>query len=171
MREMGTNTMSQLALERPQSRRVRRGFSLLELLAVVTFMGILASVVIARNGRSLLSNFSSGGDCRRISLAMLSAKRRAITTGLEHAVRFTGSGNDMTFSVVSIDSFGSATVVDGPMSLQDDLTIATSHSQMSFNFEGQAGGAYWVTLTGPRKIGRIDVIPITGTVQCSESSH
>jgi Tfp pilus assembly protein FimT len=158
----------------PMHRRTKRksfGFSLLELLAVVTFMGILAGVVIARNGRSLLGNFSSGGDSRRISLAMLEAKRRAITTGLEHAVEFSGSGADLQFSVISIDSFGSTTVVDGPMSMQDDLTVAMSHARMSFNFEGQAGGSYWITLTGPRKIGRIDVIPITGSVSYTESSH
>jgi prepilin-type N-terminal cleavage/methylation domain-containing protein len=149
--------------------RRRRGFSLLELLAVVTFMGILASVAIARSGRSLLGNFSASGDCRRISLALVQAKRRAITTGLEHAVEFAGSGAGATFTVVSLDDSGTATVVDGPMTLQEDLVLASSHTRLSFNFEGQAGGAYWVTLTGPDTVGRIDVIPITGSVNCTES--
>jgi prepilin-type N-terminal cleavage/methylation domain-containing protein len=150
--------------------RQKRGFSLLELLAVVTIMGILSAVVIARNGRSFMANYGSQGDCRRISLAMLEAKRRAITTGLEHAVEFSGSGANMTFRVLSIDSGGAATLVDGPMSLNEDLTLAVSHARMSFNFEGQAGGAYWVTLTGKNKRGRIDVIPITGTVKCTDTN-
>ena len=150
-------------------RHRQRGFSLLELLAVVTFMGILSAVVIARNGRSFMANFGSQGYCRRISLAMIEAKRRAITTGLEHAVEFSGTGASATFRVLAIDGAGSATVVDGPMNLNEDLTVAVSHSRMSFNFEGQAAGAYWVTLTGRNKVGRIDVIPISGTVRCTDS--
>ena len=154
------------------NKRCRNGFSMLELLAVVTFMGILSAMVIARNGRSLMANFGSQGDCRRISLAMLEAKRRAITTGLEHAVNFNSNGSKLqSFSVLAIDNSGGTSVIDGPLTMNEDLDVAVSNTRMSFNFEGQAAGAYWVTLTGKNKIGRIDVIPITGTIRCTDSQH
>jgi prepilin-type N-terminal cleavage/methylation domain-containing protein len=151
------------------STRNKYGFSLLELLAVVTIMGILSAVVIARNGRSMVENFGSQGSCRKVALALIQAKRRAITTGMEHAVDFSASGGKSYFSIYSIDSGGTASLIDGPMPVSDDVVLTTSHSRMSFNFEGQAAGAYWLTLRAVNRLWRIDVIPITGALQTTET--
>jgi len=140
--------------------------SLLELLAVVTVLGVVAAVVLARNGRTLIANFSAQGDARRVALALLQAKRLAITTGDDHAVQFTSSGGNITaFSVISV---GSGAVVDGPMSVADDLAVTSSHTQMTFNFDGQAAAAYWVQLAGSERTWRIDVVPINGAINTTE---
>jgi prepilin-type N-terminal cleavage/methylation domain-containing protein len=150
-------------------RHSRRGLSLLEMLAVVTLLAIVAAVVIGRNGRTLVANFASQGDARRVALALLQAKRRAITTGTDHAVEFTSGGGDIaSLTVVSIDGGGATTIVDGPLALEDDLAVTASHTQMVFNFEGQAAAAYWIQLAGANRTWRIDVVPITGTIHTRE---
>jgi prepilin-type N-terminal cleavage/methylation domain-containing protein len=147
----------------------RRGLSLLEMLAVVALLAIVAAVVLGRNGRSLVANFSSQGDARRVALALLQAKRRAITTGTDHAVEFTSGGGDIaSLTVVSIAGGGATTIVEGPLPLAEDLVVTASHSQMVFTFEGQAAAAYWVQLAGADRTWRIDVVPITGAIHTSE---
>ena len=55
--------------------------SLLELMAVVTLMGIFATIAIARLGPTIFGDIGSQTDARRVGLVLLQAKRRAITAG------------------------------------------------------------------------------------------
>jgi hypothetical protein len=73
----------------------------------------------------------------------------------------------VSFSVVSIVS-GVPTVVDGPTSFSNDVTVTTSHTQMTFDFEGKTSATCWVQLTGPSVTWRIDVTPITGSVSTTK---
>src|SRR5215207_5605748 len=116
--------------------RRRRGMSLWELTAVVTLMAIVAAIVVGRNGRTLVGNYASQADARRVGLALLQAKRRTISTGVTHGVQLNSSGGNITsFSVVSIVA-GVPTVVDGPTTFSTDLAVTSSHTQLTFDFEG-----------------------------------
>ena len=148
--------------------RSRRGMSLWELVAAVTLMAIVAAIVVGRNGRTLVGNFSSQADARRVGLALLQAKRRTISTGITHGVQLNSSGGSVnSFSVVSIVA-GVPTVVDGPTPFSSDLSVTSSHTQLIYDFEGKAGAAYWVQLAGPSITWRIDVIPLTGAVSTTK---
>jgi hypothetical protein len=74
------------------------------------------------------------------------------------------------FNVVSIDSFGGATVVDGPFSFSQNVTATPSQSTMTFNFEGQALAPYTVNLVGPHKSWRISVVPISGSLSTVQTA-
>lgn len=149
-------------------RRPRRGLSLWEITAVVTILGILSAVVVGRNGRSLLGNYGAQGDARRVGIALLQAKRRAISTGTMHGLVFNSSGGSIvSVSVVSITG-GVPTTVDGPTMFTTGLTVTTSHTQMTYDFEGKAAAAYWVQLAGPARTWRIDVVPITGAISTAQ---
>jgi hypothetical protein len=138
--------------------------SLWELTAAVALMAIVAAIVVGRSGRSLIGDFSSQADARRVGLALLQAKRRTISTGVTHAVQLNSGGSGIaSFSVVSIAG-GVPTVVDGPTNFSADLAVTASHTQLTYDFEGKAGAAYWVQLAGPSITWRIDVIPLTGAV-------
>jgi prepilin-type N-terminal cleavage/methylation domain-containing protein len=148
--------------------RSRRGLTLWELLLCVTLMAIVAAIVAGRNGRQLIGTFGAEADARRVGLALLQAKRRTISTGTTHGVQFTSSGGNVTScSVVSIVS-GVSSVVDGPITFTTDLVVTTSHTQMTYDFEGKAGAAYWVQMAGPNATWRIDVIPITGAISTTK---
>jgi hypothetical protein len=138
--------------------------SLWEMIAVVSLLAIVAAIVVGRSGRELIGNYGSQADARRVGLALLQAKRRTISSGITHGVQFnSSSGSIVSFSVVSIVS-GVATVVDGPTTFTSGLTVTTSHTQMTYDFEGKAAAAYWVQLAGPNITWRIDVVPITGAI-------
>ncbi len=149
----------------------RRGMSLLELIAVVTLMGVFAAVAIARLGPTIFGDIGSQTDARRVGLALLQAKRRAITAGNNHGVLFQNdAGGKLTYSVVAIDSFGGTTVVDGPFSFSQNVTPSVSQSTMSFTFEGQASAPYTVDLVGPHKSWRISVVPISGALSTVQTA-
>jgi Tfp pilus assembly protein FimT len=142
--------------------------SLWELTVVATLMAIVAAIVVGRNGRSLIGNYSSQADARRVGLALLQAKRRAISTGVTHGVQLNSSGGSITsFSVVSIVG-GIPTVVDGPTTFSSNLTVTSSNTQLTYDFEGKAGAAYWLQFAGPSVTWRIDVTPLTGTVSTTK---
>ena len=145
--------------------------SLLELMAVVTLMGIFAAVAIARLGPTIFGDIGSQTDARRVGLALLQAKRRAITTGNNHAVVFQNDASGkLAFNVVSINSSGGTSVVDGPYSFSQNVTATVSSGTMTFTFEGQALGAYRVDLVGPHKSWRISVVPISGSLSTVQTA-
>ncbi len=149
----------------------RRGMSLLELTAVVTLMGIFAVVAIARLGPTIFGDVGSQTDARRVGLALLQAKRRAITSGNNHGVVFQNDASGkLTYNVVSIDSFGATTVVDGPYSFSQNVTATPSQNTMTFTFEGQALAPYTVNLVGPHKSWRISVVPISGALSTVQTA-
>ena len=142
----------------------RRGMTLLELLAVVTLMGIFAAVAMARFGRSVFADFGAEADARKIGLAMLQAKRRAITTGSNHGVTLRPtSGAATSFTVDNIES---GATVDGPYPLA--ATVTSTASPMTFAFDGSAQAPYVVTLQGPNRKWQISVVPINGTIQTTD---
>jgi prepilin-type N-terminal cleavage/methylation domain-containing protein len=146
----------------------RRGVTLLELLVVVILVGIFSSIVVMRFGRSLFSEFGAQSDSRIVSLALLQAQRAAIATGDNHYVEFDGT-TATNFQIVRRGS-GSDTVVDGPHDLSADVTITVSHTQMEFNFEGQALAAYVADLVGVDRSWQISTVPITGAVSVVETT-
>src|SRR6478672_1500985 len=149
----------------------RRGMTLLELAAVATVMGIVAAVAIARLGPTIFGDVGSQTDARRVGLALLQAKRRAITAGNNHGVLFQNDASGkLTYSVVSIDSFGGTTVLDGPYSFSQNVTATVSQSPMTFTFDGQALAAYTVNLVGPDKSWRITVVPVSGSLSTVQTA-
>ena len=147
----------------------RRGVTLLELLVVITLMGILSSVVITRFGRTLLGNFGSQADARRISLDLLQANRRSITTGDNHFLQFSAlSGKGMTYDLIR-RAAGGDELFDS-RTLSEDVTVTVSATVMEFNFEGQALGAYVVDLQGDNRSWQLAVIPISGAVRVTETT-
>ena len=148
----------------------RRGLTLLELLIVITLVGIFASTVAMRFGRSIFKEFGSQGVARELSLALLSCQRASITTGDNHSLEFLSSGGKITQYRIMRDVGGTPTLVDGPKTLLTDVTVTTSHSTMSYTFEGSASANYWIVVTGQNRIWRIDVIPISGAISVTQTS-
>ncbi|MBC8352934.1 MAG: prepilin-type N-terminal cleavage/methylation domain-containing protein [Planctomycetes bacterium] len=146
----------------------RKGVTLLELVMVVTLMGIIAAIGTARFGRSAYANFGAQGEARTLSLSMLRAKRAAITTGNNHFIQFDAT-TATQFSVMRrIGS--SSTLVDGPHLLNSDVTVVASTTEMDFTFEGEAAASYQVDFTGNGRNWRLNVVPVTGAVIVTDVS-
>lgn len=146
----------------------RRGVTLFELLAVVTILGIVASIAMARFGRSIMADFGSHAEARQLSLAFLHAQRASITTGDNHYVAFDAT-SATSYSLFRVTGTGDV-LVDGPHPLESDSTITVSATRMEFTFEGQTEGLidYTVTLQGENRTWQMTIIPISGAVQVAE---
>jgi hypothetical protein len=144
--------------------------TLLELVLVITVMGILAAIGTARFGRSAYANFGSQGEARTISLALLRANRSAIKTGDNHFLQFDAisPAPATQYSLLRLASDGTTSLVEGPHLLNADVSVIASAAEMHFNFEGEAAGAYQVDVTGNGRQWRVNVVPITGAVAVSE---
>ncbi|RMF39771.1 MAG: prepilin-type N-terminal cleavage/methylation domain-containing protein, partial [Planctomycetota bacterium] len=148
---------------------IRRGMSLLELLAVATLMGIFASVATMRLGRDIFGDSGARSEARKISLGMMEAQRSAILTGQTHGIQFHGPLNRITaWSVVRVSPTGSRIKVDGPTDIPGELQVSVDSNEVLFDFEGNGNRRIQVDLVGPHRKWRIIVMPLTRMIDCSE---
>ena len=149
-------------------RHKRRGVTLLELLVVVFFIGVLAAVAIGRLGKTALGDFGAEGDARRLSLDLAQARRAAIATGDNHYVLFDIDAGNAVGCQLYRKAAGGDVAVDEYRGFPSQAVVTVSHGQAEFNFEGQALAAYQITLAGPNRTWQADVVPVTGAVRISE---
>lgn len=154
----------------PRTKPRRQGVSLLELLVVVTLIGIFASTVAMRFGRSLSAEFGSQGVARELSLAMLACQRAAINTGDDHYVEFLATSGKISSYRIMRDISGVATLVDGPKPINTDVTVTTSSTTIRFNFEGGALSSYTVSVQGVARTWQITVVAINGAIRVVQSA-
>jgi prepilin-type N-terminal cleavage/methylation domain-containing protein len=131
-----------------KTNRQRRGVSLLELLAVVSLMGILFVAGTVRLGPSAADNMSALAAARLLASDLRHAQRRAIATGDDHYLAFQTQGPVITGYQSYRDSGGSPVAVDEIREFPSGLTVTSAHNQLVFNFEGAANAAYSVSLAG-----------------------
>jgi type II secretory pathway pseudopilin PulG len=143
--------------------------SLLELLAVITLIGVFSTVVMTRYGRSLLGDTGARSKARELSLGLLQAQRSAIRTGEAHGVIFTGTlTNISSWSVVRIAQNGSQTVVDGPVPMGTDFRLGVNKDSIVFDFEGNGQSELQATLAGPDRTWQVSVLPLTRMIDSRE---
>lgn len=144
----------------------RCGVSLIEMLIVVTLMGILSSVIVSRYGRTVLGDISSQGDAHRLWLDLQYARRAAIKNGQSCCVVFTGgtspTGYQLMLGTSAEVASGLGTTVDVPRQLSSDITVSASTAVFEFDFEGHAAGSYTLLLTAPDQRWQVQVVSLTG---------
>lgn len=102
--------------------RARRGFTLIEMLCVVTILGIAAAVVLPQIGSG--SGIKLSAASRRVMSDLLYAQDRAISTQQKHYFRITGLGTPtqtMELLAVPLDG-GPPAPVKNPVDLSDFAT-------------------------------------------------
>lgn len=148
----------------------RRAVTLLELIAVVTILGLFTVVAISRIGPGTLYNFGARADARRLAVDLLQARRRSITTGDNHYLAFVVVGGDATGYTLYRRDGGGDVAVDSPHEFPGGVVVTTSHADAEFNFEGAALAAYEITLTGSEQTWQIDVVPVTGAIDVIQTA-
>ena len=149
-------------------RANHRGFTLAELIAVVTILGIVAAIAIGRTGPAVLSDLAAHTDARRLAIDLLAAQRRSIATGDNHYLSFTqASGRFTGYSVTRVTASGDV-VVDSVRQFSAGLTVTGTHARAEFTFDGSALANYRYTLAAPDRTWQVEVVPATGAVRVWE---
>ena len=147
----------------------RRGFSLLELLAVLVILGLVAMAAAGSFRTDTVGDIGAQADARRLALDLLQSRRRAISTGDNHVVVFqSGGGGSVGYTVNLRQADTSLVAVDIYREFPSNVTVVVSPSDPEFAFEGNALATYTITLTGPHRSWKVSVTQSTGAVKVEE---
>lgn len=148
--------MTQPAQDTPRTRFVR-AMTLIELIAVVTIIGILSSVVLMRLGGGSFGRPSVHAFSRQLSVDLRYTRSMAITQKVNHYLGFDSTG----YTIFRRDS---PDVVVNP---RQPLPKGVEGSISDWNFEFEPSGAalagYWANLSSSGVTYRVEVILVTGT--------
>ncbi|MGB7345747.1 MAG: prepilin-type N-terminal cleavage/methylation domain-containing protein [Pirellulaceae bacterium] len=151
------------------ARRHRRGLSLLELLVVVTLMGVFASTAFMRFGRDIFGDSGARSVTRTVSLGLLQAQRAAIRTGDRHALIFQGPlANAISWTIIQETAGGSQVVISGPHTVADEVTMSCNQNEMWFDFEGAGSQMFAADISGPNRSYELRVEPLTRMIRTRE---
>jgi prepilin-type N-terminal cleavage/methylation domain-containing protein len=144
--------------------RIRHGMTLFEIVAVVMIIGMLGAMAATRFGTNAVADVGASGFARRIALDCLQARRRAISTGLNHLLRFTlVSGNATQYVLYSKASGGALTQVDDVHTVPTNVTVTTAGTtDMEFTFTGAAIAGYTITVASADRTKTVTVPLATG---------
>jgi prepilin-type N-terminal cleavage/methylation domain-containing protein len=144
--------------------RYRSGFTLMELVAVVTILGIVAVMAASRFGTNAVADADASGFARRVALDCFQARRRAISTGLDHLLRFTISGGKATqYILYSKATNGTLTQVDDTRTVPTNVTVTTGGTtDMEFTFTGASLAAYTISISSTDRSKTVTVPMATG---------
>ena len=142
----------------------------MELTATIAILGLLAGMSVALVPSSL-SNLGSKVDARRLYRDLNQTRTRAIATGDDHRIIFTGSaaGSPTGYIVQRIDSRGRTTPVDvGYLFAKDVQVSVTGSDHVGFTFEGTSFGASSIALYSPSAQWTVAIAAATGYVSYAQ---
>ncbi|TWT66300.1 hypothetical protein Pla123a_46940 [Posidoniimonas polymericola] len=144
----------------------RRAFSLLEMMLVLAVLGLLSTMAVTRFGHGALAVTDGEGLARQLTLDLRQARRRTITTGVDHYVQFNRSGGAVV-GFVLCRSGGDPE--DDTRPIPAGLTVATASDTWTFGFDGAlqgVGGSTAATITSDTFQWVVTCYHPTGLVEC-----
>lgn len=146
-----------------RTRRDRLGMTLMELVAVVTIIGVVAAMAATRFGTNAVADVDAQGFARRLALDCLQARRRAINTGLNHLLRFTIVSGKATQYVLYSKSGSTLTQMDDVRAVPTNVTVTTGGTtDMEFTFTGGTIAGYTISITSADRTKTVTVPMATG---------
>ncbi len=149
---------------------VRRAMSFLELAVVVAIVGMLTVAAVTSFGSSTLSNGGAEGFVRKLSLALIHARRATISTGENHYVQFSPAAANATSFVLYRRTAGGDIPVDVSRPVPPDITLSSSHAALEFDFDGASLASYSIDVTGDQRSWNLAVMTVTGSVSVTETT-
>lgn len=152
-----------------RSARPQRAFSLLELTLVLAVIGVLSAMAVTRFGADALSVADGEGVARKLMLDLRQARRRTITTGVDHYLQLTRTAGQVTgFAVCQ----SGGALVDDARTVPTGVTITSAADQWTFGFDGalqSGGGSSTMTVDGGDFQWLITCYHATGAVRCDKT--
>jgi type II secretory pathway pseudopilin PulG len=137
--------------------------TLFELIAVVLLIGLVGTMAVTRYGGSTVSDVSAQGFARRLALDCLQARRRAISKGDNHLLRFTLVSGEATQYALYQRQGGNVVLVDDVHTIPSGVTVTTGGTiDVEFTFTGEALASYAISVQSPNRTRTVNVYQATG---------
>lgn len=142
----------------------RRAFSLVELMAVIALLALIAAAAIGRFCTGTLENVAAEGYARRLAVDLHQARRRTIATGDNHYLSITVASGKVTTYTMYRRASGGDVVVDKARLTPSGVSVTTSSTTPEYDFDGATLAAYTIAATGPTRTWTITTTMATGAV-------
>jgi Tfp pilus assembly protein FimT len=150
--------------------KTRDGYSLTELIIIVIFLGILAAIAVPRFNFAIIAKQKADSQARKIVTDLRRTRRLAISDAANnsdgYALNMLGSAPYTYYQIVDLSDLSE---VDSHNI--DSAVTCTGGSEFQFNRLGnlKTGSDTQLTVSAGDKTFTIDIIPATGTIECSEN--
>ncbi|WP_149496895.1 type II secretion system protein [Roseiconus lacunae] len=154
---------------RPQATRLtvsHRAMSLIELIVVLSLLGVFATAAMARFGRNTLGDTGARSEATVFANTLSYAQAAAIRTGRRHGVVLTGDDDRQLLTVR--ESFGGGQQTLDEHVISTDVAVKASHDRIWFNFEGHGTSPISVTFSGKHRRFQVTAVPLSQSVRVSE---
>ena len=147
----------------------RRAFSLVEMLTVLSILGLLTSYAVLRVGTTYQTT-GTEGFVRTLMLDLRQARARTISTGDNHYVLLTRTAGLVTSYTLYRATGSGDVVVDRSVMVPDGAVVTTATDQWEFEFDGSLGtgtGSGTIVVAGPSFEWTVYIYRATGTLDAT----
>ncbi|MCP4609598.1 MAG: prepilin-type N-terminal cleavage/methylation domain-containing protein [Planctomycetes bacterium] len=146
----------------------RRAFSLIELIIVVTFLGIIAFIAVPRFNFALISKQKADALAQKIVTDLRLTRRLAISDAVNNVKGYELKMVGNTFEIENVDTH--ATVSSFPID-SDVSVVCPTGSRFIFGPLGnlESGSGTGINVSAEGKSFTITFITATGTIKCVEN--
>lgn len=150
--------------------RRRKGFSLVEVVMVVLFIGILAVIAIPRLNMAVVSRYKAEATAKKIVTDLRLTRRLAISDAANNtegfSLRMLGPGPYTGYEIINLDT---EAILDS-CTFDPEVTVAGVADEFEFGPLGNLTSTKTqITVSAEGKTFTINIIPATGTIKCVEN--
>jgi Tfp pilus assembly protein FimT len=147
----------------------RKGFSLVEALMVVLFIGVITVIAVPRLNLAVISKCKAEATAKKIVIDLRRVRGLAISNAVNNSqgfsLRLLGSGPYTGYEIINLDTVAA---VDSH-TIDQDVTVSGTSNEFDFGPLGNLTSTYTqITVSAEGKSFTITIIRATGTIKCVE---
>jgi len=140
---------------------------LLELIAVLAILGLLGAISLGSFRLASVSNVGAQADARTLAFDLQRVRQQAITTGIQHEIRFESIGGVLSYRIGQNN--GAFVDIDTPRTFSQGVSVTYSRAITAFEFQGGAQTSAVFNIDGPDRSYTVSVVAATGAIQLAEN--